>query len=122
MAVVIYTEADLDMPEVAVAPGARIHVSQVVGGDGMPDCMGIGFARYEGAWDYHLNYDVAYYMLQGSLSIRCAGAVFTARAGDVVYMDRGTDLHYDATGGGCHLFWAAYPGNWEEVTDLPGRT
>jgi ethanolamine utilization protein EutQ len=109
------------MSEVAIAEDARVLVSQVVGGDGMPDSMGVGFARYEGMWDYHLNYDVAYYMLQGTLTIVSGGEAVTARSGDIVYMDRGTDLRYDATAGGCLLFWVAYPGNWEEITELPGR-
>lgn len=121
MAVAIYTGAGENMPLVDVAAGARIHVSQVVGGNGMPECMGVGLASYEGAWDYHLNYDVAYYMLQGSLNVHTAGAVLTARAGDVVYMERGTDLRYETAIGGCKLFWAAYPGNWEEITALPER-
>ena len=107
MTVQIYTGAGRDMPEVAVGPGARVLVSQVVGGNGMPDTMGVGFTRYEGAWDYHLNYDVTYYMLEGSLTMLSGGESYTAGPGDVVYMDRGTDLRYDATDGGCTLFWVA---------------
>lgn len=49
------------------------------------------------------------------------GESHTARPGDIVYMSRGTDLRYDAATGGCTLFWVAIPGNWEELTDLPGR-
>jgi ethanolamine utilization protein EutQ (cupin superfamily) len=122
MGVQVHSDAANDMPEVAVAAGARVLVSQVVGGNGMPDTMGVGFTRYEGAWDYHLNYDVTYYMLEGTLTIMSEGEDYTAGPGDVVYMDRGTDLRYDATaGGGCTLFWVAFPGNWEEITELPGR-
>jgi ethanolamine utilization protein EutQ (cupin superfamily) len=122
MGVQVHSDAEQDMPEVAVADGARVLVSQVVGGNGMPDTMGVGFTRYEGAWDYHLNYDVTYYMLEGTLTIVSEGERYTAGPGDVVYMDRGTDLRYDATaGGGCTLFWVAVPGNWEEITDLPAR-
>jgi ethanolamine utilization protein EutQ (cupin superfamily) len=121
MTVEVHTGADRDMPEVAVAPGARVLVSQVVGGNGMPDTMGVGFTRYEGEWDYHLNYDVTYYMLEGTLTIVSGGESHTAGPGDIVYMIRGTDLRYDATAGGCTLFWVAIPGNWEEITDLPGR-
>ena len=120
MTVEVHSGADRDMPEVAVAEGARVLVSQVVGGNGMPDTMGVGFTRYEGAWDYHLNYDVTYYMLEGTLTM-VSEEMITAGPGDVVYMSRGTDLRYDATAGGCTLFWVAIPGNWEEITDLPGR-
>jgi ethanolamine utilization protein EutQ len=107
------------MREVAVAPTARVLVSQVVGGNGMPDTMGVGFTRYEGEWDYHLNYDVTYYMIEGSLTILWNGDSVTAMPGDIVFMTRGIDIRYDATDGGCTLFWAAYPGNWEEISQLP---
>ena len=97
---------------------ARILVSQVVGGDGMPETMGVGFTRYDGEWDYILNYDVTYYMIEGSLTIVWEGESFTAHSGDVVFMSRGIKIHYDATSGGCTIFWVAYPGNWQEITDL----
>jgi ethanolamine utilization protein EutQ len=110
------------MREVAVAPTARVLVSQVVGGDGMPDTMGVGFTRNDGELNYHLNYDVVYHMMDGSLRIQWQGESFTALPGDIVFMTRGIDIHYDATQDGCTIFWVAYPGNWEEITHLPGRS
>jgi ethanolamine utilization protein EutQ len=122
MSVQISRNAQHDMLEVAVAPTARVLVSQVVGGDGMPDTIGVGFTRYDGEWDYRLNYDVAYYMIDGSLTIHWNGESFSAIPGDIVFMTRGIDIRYDATQCGCTIFWVAYPGNWEEITHLPGRS
>jgi ethanolamine utilization protein EutQ len=116
----IHRADDVEMVEVPVADGAQVLVSQVVGGDGMPDRLGVGHARYVGAWDYKLNYAAAYLMLEGSLRLTSEGHTHQAHVGDVVYLERGTTLRYDA-GDGCMIFWVAYPGNWEEITDLPGR-
>jgi ethanolamine utilization protein EutQ (cupin superfamily) len=118
MTVQISRNAVNEMREVSVAQGAHVLVAQVVGGDGMPDTMGVGFTRYDGMWDYRLNYDVTYYVLEGTLTIHWKGDAFTADPGDVVFMSRGIDIRYDATHGGCVLFWAAFPGNWEEISNL----
>ena len=122
MGVQVFPDCNMwELEEVAVATGARVRVAQPIGGNGMPNELGAGIATYEGSWDYKLNYDVVYYMLDGQLTIHCEGQAVEGRAGDVLYLERGSMIRYDATAG-CKLFWVAYPGNWEEITDLPARS
>ena len=46
--------------------------------------------------------------MEGSLTVTCEGKTFTARKGDVFFMQRGTKAHFD-TKDGCLVFYATYP-------------
>jgi ethanolamine utilization protein EutQ (cupin superfamily) len=105
--------------EIEVVPGVTCSVAEFPVGAGGADGMGVGLAEYRGSWDYTLNYDVIYYIIAGSLRVLEADRTFEASAGDIMFLGRGQSIRYEVINNVCIVFWASYPANWADLTDLP---
>jgi ethanolamine utilization protein EutQ (cupin superfamily) len=96
---------------------AQVTVWQGIGDTGDGGQLGAGYATYQGQFDWILQYDAVYYFLEGELEITHDGAAHKAGPGDVMFLPRGASVTYHSPGG-CRIFWAIYPGNWEEISDF----
>jgi ethanolamine utilization protein EutQ (cupin superfamily) len=79
------------------------------------ESLGAGTVTYDGQFDWDFKYEIAYYVLEGRLTLRSNGATETAEAGDIAVIRRGASVSFDAER--CRAFWALYPGNWAEISD-----
>lgn len=94
----------------------RIYLADVVGpGDGSP--MSAGFARYDRKGernDWTLSYDEFLIITRGSFTVRTGDGSKTARAGEVLFLPRGTALTYEAAEDSTELVYVTYP-HWLEA-------
>lgn len=86
-------------------------------GDGLPDSLGAGVCEYSGVFEWELHYDAVYYLISGSLSVFDDDGEHRVEAGQIMWIPRGSRGRY-VSPGGCRLFWAIYPGNWEQISDF----
>jgi ethanolamine utilization protein EutQ (cupin superfamily) len=121
--ITVFKAGEQELTEMPFGDYATVAVWQGIGGSGIPDKMGVGYADYRGTWDWVPAYDAVYYMLAGELNLTRDGVTHTASAGDVMFIPRGSVLSYDSPDG-CRVFWAIDPGNWEQISDfsVPERT
>lgn len=118
--ITVFKAGEAPLEEVPWTDTARITVFQPIGGSGQPDLMGLGFATYEGHFDEDVQYDAGYYILEGTLTLRDGDVVHTAHQGDIMFMPKGSKVVYESPEG-CKVFFAIYPGNWEEITEPPAK-
>lgn len=71
------------------------------------------FDHSELAW--YANCDEINYVVDGEYVLRMEDREFHARAGDVLYIPRGTRLVFSSTGT-AKVFYVAYPANWDEMS------
>ena len=95
---------------------ATTGVWQPVGGTAWPGGLGAGTATFRGTWTTTLHYEIVYLVLNGTLDIDHDGRTFRAAPQDMLHMHHGATVTYRSDEG-CRLFWACYPGNWEEVIE-----
>ena len=78
--------------------------------------MTVGFARYgkgsSNAWT--VTYDEALVITQGTFSVDTADGTTTASAGQIIYLEAGTELVYRADED-CELAFVTYP-HWQQAT------
>ena len=55
--------------------------------------------------------------LEGSLTYTCEGKTFTAKKGDIVFLEKGYNVHF-TTEGGCFIFYVTYPLFKETLEEL----
>lgn len=58
-----------------------------------------------------LSYDEVDYVISGELTIRCGGQCFTARAGEMLFIPKGSSIHFCAPGHARFLY-VTYPADW----------
>jgi ethanolamine utilization protein EutQ (cupin superfamily) len=86
-------------------------------GDADPGSLGAGVCEYRGVFDWDLHYDAVYYMISGSLTVIDGDGEHTVVAGQMMSIPKGSKGRY-VSPEGCRLFWAIFPGNWEEISDF----
>jgi len=86
-------------------------------GGGDPGSLGAGVCEYCGVFDWDLHYDAVYYMISGSLTVIDGDGEHTVAAGQMMSIPKGSKGRY-VSPAGCRLFWAIFPGNWEEISDF----
>lgn len=109
-------------------PGTATLVEYPFGADGAvrswqpvgaaaADGIGAGVCEYEGVFVWDLHYDAVYYLISGSLAVVDEDGEHLVRAGQVMFIPKGSKGRY-VSPGGCRLFWAIYPGNWAAISDF----
>lgn len=101
-------------------PGNRpIYIADVLDENG-PAPMSVGFARYAAGAsnDWTLTYDEVLVITQGTFSVVVDGNVTTARAGEAIFLPKGTALAYRAEEA-AELVYVTYP-HWAEATRASG--
>lgn len=86
-------------------------------GDRDARSLGAGVCEYRGVFDWDLHYDAVYSMISGSLTVIDDDGEHVVEAGQITSIPKGSKGRY-AGSEGCRLFWAIYPGNWEEISDF----
>jgi ethanolamine utilization protein EutQ len=94
-------------------PDMNIRATDVVTArDGSP--MGAGVMSFEqGSFAWTLNYDEIEYVIEGELEIRVGGESYFGRAGDILFIPRGTSILF-CTPTHCRFLYVTYPANWTE--------
>lgn len=94
-------------------PDARVGIADVITGvDG--SSMAAGFMQWENAFfPWTLNYDEIDMVLEGELHIRCDGQTTVGRAGDVMFIPKGSQIEF-GTPTSVRFLYVAYPANWQE--------
>ena len=82
-----------------------------------PASLGAGVCEYKGVFEWDLHYEAVYYMISGSLTVIDEDGEHTVGPGQIMTIPKGSRGRY-VSPEGCRLFWAIYPGNWEEISDF----
>ncbi|RNL85735.1 cupin [Halostreptopolyspora alba] len=114
----VFTSAD---PSVWYQPGDRkLFLGDVLDASSTA-AMSVGFARYAAGAsnDWTMSYDEALIITTGRFSVRHAGGVTTAEAGEVIYLRAETELTYAAETD-TELVYVTHP-HWLAATEEAGR-
>ncbi|OLN24705.1 cupin domain-containing protein [Desulfosporosinus metallidurans] len=65
---------------------------------------------------WFLNYDEVDYIIEGEFVLEVEGKVFRAKAGDVVYIPKGSQVVFSSPTF-CKVFYATYPANWADFCE-----
>lgn len=95
--------------------GQRIGLTDVVTAKEGNLCAGfMTFDHSELPW--FLNYDEADYIIEGDFVLQVGDKVFRAKAGDVVYIPKGSQVVFSSPAF-CKVFYVTYPANWADFCD-----
>ena len=111
----VFPAGQQELKEFPFGRHANVTVWQGIGD--APGSMGAGYATYQGRFDWVLQYDAVYYFLEGTLTITHGERTYTAGVGDVMFLPRHAPVTYESPEG-CKIFWAIYPGDWEQASDF----
>ncbi|EJB4138406.1 ethanolamine utilization acetate kinase EutQ [Escherichia coli] len=97
--------------------GAQPHcvglTDLVTGDDG--SSMAAGFMQWENAFfPWTLNYDEIDMVLEGELHVRHEGETMIAKAGDVVFIPKGSSIEFGTTSS-VKFLYVAWPANWQSL-------
>ena len=94
-------------------PADRVYTHDLLTTEASPR-LGLGLMtmeRCDFAWS--LNYDEIDYVLEGELTVRMNGCEITARAGEGVYIPRGSEIHF-CTPTHARFVYVTYPADWQK--------
>ncbi|XIX52584.1 ethanolamine utilization acetate kinase EutQ [Escherichia coli] len=97
--------------------GAQPHcvglTDLVTGDDG--SSMTAGFMQWENAFfPWTLNYDEIDMVLEGELHVRHEGETMIAKAGDVMFIPKGSSIEFGTTSS-VKFLYVAWPANWQSL-------
>lgn len=93
-------------------PEMDIRCTDVLGkAEGSPMAAGIMSWR-AGSFPWTLNYDEIDLVLEGQLEIRHGGKTTMAYPGDVVFIPKGSEIHFGSPSQ-TKVFYVTYPADWE---------
>ncbi|RZY92255.1 ethanolamine utilization acetate kinase EutQ [Escherichia coli] len=97
--------------------GAQPHcvglMDLVTGDDG--SSMAAGFMQWENAFfPWTLNYDEIDMVLEGELHVRHEGETMIAKAGDVMFIPKGSSIEFGTTSS-VKFLYVAWPANWQSL-------
>jgi ethanolamine utilization protein EutQ len=76
--------------------------------------LGAGIMEiHNSRFPWHLSYDEMDYVLEGRLDIEEHGHITSALPGELLYLPKGSDIHFAAQGD-CRFLYFVYPANWQE--------
>lgn len=95
-------------------PGANVYYKELIGSADSPN-ISCGFLKIiQSSFPWQLCYDEMDIVLEGELSLTINGVLHKAKAGDVVYVPKGSDVIWGADEY-VKLFYVTYPSNWAET-------
>jgi ethanolamine utilization protein EutQ len=99
-----------------VFPGAgtdkQVGIADVItAADGAPIAAGF-MAWSQCFFPWTLDYDEIDLVLEGELHIRCNGQTHIGKAGDVLYIPKGSTIEF-GTPSAVRFFYVTYPANWQ---------
>jgi ethanolamine utilization protein EutQ len=81
------------------------------------DTLSVGFYRNAQKGERNewiLTYDEALIVTRGALTVRSAGGATTARAGEVIFLTKGTKVAYEAAADDTEVVYVTYP-HWMDA-------
>ncbi len=91
----------------------QVGIADVVTADD-GSAIAAGFMSWEKCFfPWTLNYDEVDYVIDGELHIRCEGQTVVGKAGDVIFIPKGSSIEF-GTPSRVHFLYVAYPANWTE--------
>lgn len=92
--------------------GKQVGIADVItSADGAP--IAAGFMAWSDCFfPWTLDYDEIDLVLEGELHIRCNGHTFVGKAGDVLYIPKGSSIEFGTTSS-VRFFYVTYPANWQ---------
>lgn len=93
-------------------PGQQVGIADLItAADG--SSMAAGFMQWENAFfPWTLNYDEVDLVMEGELHIRCNQETTIAKAGDVIFIPKGSSIEF-GTPTHVRFLYVAYPANWQ---------
>jgi ethanolamine utilization protein EutQ len=102
-------------------PDKNVGLTDVITGrDGSPMTAGIMSFGREDSFAWKLDYDEVDLVLEGTLAITIDGRVLEGRAGDVLYIPKGSSIIF-GTPGRTRVFYVTYPADWAQAANAPAR-
>lgn len=96
-------------------PGQKVGLVDVITAREGNLCS--GFMTFDhSSFPWFLNYDEVDYIIEGEFVLEVEGKVFRARAGDVVYIPKGSQVVFSSPTF-CKVFYATYPANWSDFCE-----
>jgi ethanolamine utilization protein EutQ len=96
----------------AAGPTRNVGLADVVTGkDGAPMTAGFMSWNREDSFPWKLDYDEIDYVLEGVLHVGIDGRTLQAKAGDVLYLPRGSQVVF-GTPNRVRVFYVTYPADW----------
>jgi len=92
----------------------------ITGRDGSPMTAGIMSWGRDDSFPWTLDYDEVDLVLEGILQISVDGRVVEGRAGDVLYIPKGSRIVF-ATPHRVRVFYVTYPADWTAAAAAPAR-
>lgn len=91
----------------------RVGIADVITGDDNSS-MAAGYMAWENAFfPWTLNYDEVDVILEGELHIRCQGETTIGKAGDILFIPKGSSIEF-GTPTKVRFAYIAWPANWQE--------
>jgi ethanolamine utilization protein EutQ len=81
------------------------------------DAMSVGFARYGKKGERNewiVTYDEVLVVTKGAFTVRSAGDAKTAKAGELIFLTKGTEVVYEAAEDDTEVVYVSYP-HWMEA-------
>ncbi|HBW37527.1 cupin domain-containing protein [Desulfosporosinus sp. BICA1-9] len=102
-------------PFLEAPPGQKVGLVDVI--DSRVGNLASGFMTFDHAkLPWLLNYDEVDYVIEGEFVLEVEGKVFRAKAGDVVYIPKGSQVIFSSPTF-CKVFYATYPANWADFCE-----
>ena len=100
-------------------PGKHIGLLDLVtGADGSPMTAGIMSFGAADSFAWSLGYDEIDLVLEGVLQIQIDGRIIEGRAGDVLYIPKGSKIVF-ATPHRTKVFYVTHPADWSNAGNAP---
>ena len=102
-------------PFLEAPPGQKVGLVDVITAREGNLCS--GFMTFDhSSLPWFLNYDEVDYIIEGEFVLEVEGKVFRAKAGDVVYIPKGSQVVFSSPTF-CKVFYATYPANWADFCE-----
>lgn len=102
-------------PFLEAPPGQKVGLVDVISSREGNLCS--GFMTFDHSrLPWFLNYDEVDYIIEGDFVLEVEGKVFRAKAGDVVYIPKGSKVVFSSPTF-CKVFYATYPANWSDFCE-----
>ena len=94
-------------------PGDRVYTRDLFTLEQSPR-LGVGIMEMrDTTFPWTLNYDEMDYVISGRLEIRCNGRTVSAGPGELIYIPKGSHIHFQTPTKTRYAYFV-YPANWQE--------
>lgn len=92
----------------------KVYYKEILSSKESPN-MAVGFLKIiNSTFPWQLSYDEIDYILEGDVTIKINGNEYTAYAGDIIYIPKGSDVVWSAKEY-TKLLYITYPANWADL-------